>query len=151
MISPEASDFAWISVVKPPRERPSACFLAPSCPDRRHMRAHDGGIEHLNEMRRSTHGCKRVEERLEDAGLAQAIEAFHTLFQGPKRSGRARQERLDGEEMQRLEEAAIVLGLASAPRQASAKHRSVCAQSFSSIFVDIGPGLLIGRSPINHG
>lgn len=24
MISPEASDFAWIFVVKPPRERPSA-------------------------------------------------------------------------------------------------------------------------------
>ena len=30
---------------------------------------------------------------------------------------------LDGEEMQRLEEAAIVLGLAAAPGQAGAKHR----------------------------
>ena len=30
---------------------------------------------------------------------------------------------LDGEEMKRLEEAAIVLGLPSAPRQAGAKHR----------------------------
>src|SRR5579863_1635379 len=29
MMSPEASDFAWILVMKPPRERPSAC---PSCP-----------------------------------------------------------------------------------------------------------------------
>jgi hypothetical protein len=29
MMSPKASDFAWIFVVKPPRERPSAC---PSCP-----------------------------------------------------------------------------------------------------------------------
>src|ERR1700722_14059621 len=29
MMSPEASDFAWIFVVKPPRERPSACPSSP--------------------------------------------------------------------------------------------------------------------------
>jgi hypothetical protein len=33
MMSPEASDFAWILVVKPPRERPGACgFLPPFAP-----------------------------------------------------------------------------------------------------------------------
>ena len=40
------------------------------------MRAHDGRVEHLDEMRRRTHGCQSVEERLEDAGLAQPVEAF---------------------------------------------------------------------------
>jgi hypothetical protein len=49
---------------------------------------------------------------------------------------------LDSEEMKRLEEAAIVLGLPSAPRGRQARNTaSVCAQSSSSIFVDIGPGL----------
>jgi hypothetical protein len=55
MMSPEASDFAWIFVVKPPRERPSAC---PSCPlgsGGRHRRAHDGRVEHLDQMRGRTH------------------------------------------------------------------------------------------------
>jgi hypothetical protein len=75
-------------------------------------------------MRRSTHGCERVEERLEDAGLAQAIEAFpyavpmaEALWQSAPANV------LDGEEMQRLEEAAIVLSLPSAPGQAGAEHR----------------------------
>src|ERR1700674_3776394 len=76
MMSPEASDFAWIFVVKPPRERPSACSSCPFCPGRRHMSAHAGEVEHLKDMRRRTHRCERIEEGLEDAGLAQAIEAF---------------------------------------------------------------------------
>ena len=91
MICEEASDLARILVVKPPRERPSDC---PSCPlraGRRHMRAHDGRVEHLNEMRRGTHGRERVEEGFEDAGWLKRSKRFHTLFQGPKRSGRARQ------------------------------------------------------------
>ena len=81
MMSPEASDLAWIFVVKPPRERPSAW---PSCPllHRRptHARAR-WSIEHLDEMRRRTHRGERVEEGLEDPGLAQPIKRFHTLFQ----------------------------------------------------------------------
>jgi hypothetical protein len=48
---------------------------------------------------------------------------------------------LDGEEMKRLKEAAIVLGLPSAARQAARNTASVCVQSSSSIFVDIGSGL----------
>src|SRR6185437_7090580 len=75
-------------------------------------------------MRRRTHGCERVEERLEHASLAQAIEALPyavPMAEAFRQSAPANV--LDGEEMQRLEEAAIVLGLPSAPRQAGAKHR----------------------------
>ena len=50
---------------------------------------------------------------------------------------------LDSEEMQCLEEAAIVLSFPPTTRQAGANTASVCAQSFSSIFVDIGPGPVI--------
>ena len=87
------------------------------------MSAHDGRVEHLNEMRRRTHGCERVEERLEDAGLAQAIEAFpHAVPMAEALRQSAPANVLDGEEMKRLKEAAIVLGLPSAPRQAGAEH-----------------------------
>jgi hypothetical protein len=44
---------------------------------------------------------------------------------------------LDGEEMKRLEEAPIVLGLPSAPGRQARNTASVCALSSSSIFVDI--------------
>ena len=88
------------------------------------MRAHDGGVEHLKEMRRGAHGGERIEEGLEDASLAQAIEALphavpgtEALWQRPPANV------LDGEEMKRLEEAAIVFGLPPAPRQAGAEHR----------------------------
>src|ERR1700756_105103 len=74
------------------------------------MRAHDGRIEHLNEMRRRTHGCERVEEGLEHASLAQAIEALpHAVPMAEAFRQGAPANVLDGEEMQRLEEAAIVL------------------------------------------
>ena len=88
------------------------------------MRAHDGRIEHLNEMRRRTHGCERVEEGLEDASLAQAIEALpHAVPMAEAFRQSAPANVLDGEEMQRLEEAAIVLSFPPATRQAGAKHR----------------------------
>jgi len=88
------------------------------------MRAHDGGVEHLKEMRRRTHRCERVEEGLEDAGLAQAIEALpHAVPRAEALRQRAPANVLDGEEMKRLEEAAVVVGLPSTPRQAGAKHR----------------------------
>ena len=88
------------------------------------MRAHDGGVEHLKEMRRGAHGRERVEEGLEDASLAQAIEAFpHAVPMAEAIRKSAPANVLDGEEMKRLEEAAIVFGLPSAPRQAGAEHR----------------------------
>ena len=87
------------------------------------MSAHDGGVEHLNEMGRGTHRRERVEEGLEDASLAQAIEAFpHAVPMAEALRKSAPANVLDGEEMKRLEEAAVVLGLPSAPGQAGAKH-----------------------------
>src|ERR1700755_178451 len=87
------------------------------------MRAHDGRIEHLNEMRRRTHGGERVEERLEHASLAQAIEALpHAVPLAETLRQRAPANVLDGEEMQRLEKAAIVLGFPPTTRQAGPKH-----------------------------
>jgi len=88
------------------------------------MSAHDGGVEHLKEMRRGAHGCERVEERLEDASLAQAIEAFpHAVPMTKAIRQRAPANVFNGKEMKRLEEAAIVLGFPSTPRQAGAEHR----------------------------
>ena len=93
------------------------------------MSAHDGGVEHLKEMRRGAHRRERVEEGLEDASLAQAIEALpHAVPMTEALRQRAPAHVLDGEEMKRLEEAAVVLGLPSAPRQAG--------------------GLRFGRSPV---
>ena len=129
MMSPEASDFAWIFVVKPPRERPSAW---PSCPPllrpRTHERARSVEFEHLNEMRRGAHGRERVEEGLEDASLAQAIEALpHAVPMTEALRQRAPANVLDGEEMKRLEEAAVVLGFPSAPRQGRRRTPQACA------------------------
>jgi len=89
------------------------------------MGAHDGGVEHLKEMRRGTHRGERVEEGFEDASLAQAIEALpHAVPTTEALRQRAPANVLDGEEMQRLEEAAIVLSFPPAARQAGAKHRN---------------------------
>ena len=84
---------------------------------------------------------RAVEERLEDAGLAQAIEAFpHAVPMAEALRQSAPANVLDGEEMKRLEEAAVVLGFPAAAGQAGRNTASVCAQSFSSIFVDMDPG-----------
>src|ERR1700729_621138 len=89
-------------------------LLAPFCSGRRHMRAHDGGVEHLKDMRRRTHGRERVEEGLEDAGLAQAVEASpHAVPRTKALRQGAPANVLDGEEMKRLEETAVVRGLPS--------------------------------------
>jgi hypothetical protein len=75
-------------------------------------------------MRRRTHGRQSVEERLEDASLAQAIEALpHAVPMTEALRQRAPANVLDSEEMQRLEEAPIVLSFPSPTRQAGPKHR----------------------------
>ena len=74
-------------------------------------------------MRAGTHGCERVEEGLEDAGLAQPVEAFpHAVPRTEALRQRTPANVLDGEEMKRLEEAAIILSLTPSPRQAGAEH-----------------------------
>jgi hypothetical protein len=106
------------------------------------MRAHDGGVEHLKEMRGGTHRRERVEEGLEDAGLAQPVEALpYAVPMTEALRQRAPANVLDGEEMKRLEEAAVILGLPSARGRQARNTPSVCPQASSSIFVDIGPGL----------
>src|SRR6202045_3412039 len=76
---------------------------------------------------------------------------FHTLFQGPKRSGRARHGTFS----------TVKKCSASRKRRSSSAFRprrgrqarntvSVYAQSSSSIFVDMRPGLRFGRRPMNH-
>ncbi|MER9445844.1 hypothetical protein NKI79_31960 [Mesorhizobium sp. M0340] len=55
------------------------------------MGANHGAVEHLRQMRRRTVPGEVIEEGFEDAGFAQPIEPFHTLFHLPKRSGSARQ------------------------------------------------------------
>ena len=75
-------------------------------------------------MRRGAHRGERIEERLEHPGLAQAIEALpYAVPMAETLRQSAPANVLDGEEMKRLEEAAIVLGLSSAPGKAGAEHR----------------------------
>jgi hypothetical protein len=81
------------------------------------MGANDGGVEHLNEMRRSTHGGERVEKGLEHACLAQAVEAFPDAVPMTKAFRQSTPTHIfDGEEMQRFEEQTVVLGFATAAR-----------------------------------
>ena len=84
-------------------------FLPPLL-QRRHMRAHDRRVEHLDQVRGRTHRGKRVEEGFEDASLAQSVEAFPYAVPGTKafRQG-APSNVLDREEMERLKEAPVVV------------------------------------------
>src|SRR3954469_2066319 len=88
------------------------------------MRTHDGGVEHLDQMRRRAHRGECIEKGLEHAGLAQPIEALPDAVPvaEPFRQ-RPPSHILDGEEMKRLEEPAIILALASAARKARPKYR----------------------------
>ena len=106
------------------------------------MSAHDRRVEHLDEMRGGAHRGERVEERLEDAGLAQAIEALpHAVPMAEALRQGAPADVLDGEEMKRLEEAAIVLALPSAPGQAGAEHRKRVRPIVLIHLCRHGPGL----------
>jgi len=89
--------------------------------------------------------------------LLKRSKRFHTLFQWPKRSGRARQRTFStvkkcSASRKRRSSSAF---LPRRGRQAR-NTASVCAQSSSSIFVDIGPGPVIRSEsyescPIPHG
>ena len=92
-------------------------------------------------MRRGTHGRERVEEGFENAALAQPIETSPHAVPGTEALRQSAPANvLDGEEMKRLEEAAVVLGFPAATGRQARNIASVCAQSFSSIFVDMHPG-----------
>ena len=88
------------------------------------MRANDGRIEHLDEMSGGAHRGERIEERLEDAGLAQTVEALPYAVPGAETLRQSAPANvLDGEEVQRFEKAAIIPRLPPPARQASPKHR----------------------------
>ena len=115
------------------------------------MRAHDGGIEHLNEMRGRTHRGGRIEEGLEHTCLAQAVEPFPDAvpLAEPVRQG-APSHVFDGEEMKRFKEPAIILALSSASGKAGPKHRERMRPMSSFIRIDMASGLRPNRSPMNH-
>lgn len=115
------------------------------------MRTHDGGIEHLDQMRRRTHGGERVKERLEHAGLAQPVEALPDAISvaEPFRQG-APSHVLDREEMKRFEKPPVVLALAAATGKASSKHRERMRPVFLVHPRRHGSGLRINRNPMNH-
>jgi hypothetical protein len=115
------------------------------------MRAHDRRVEHLDQVRGRTHRGKRVEEGFEDASLAQSVEAFPHAVPRTKafRQG-APSNVLDREEMERLKEAPVIVGLSSTPGRQARNTASVCVQSSSFIFVDMRRGLRFARRPMNH-
>ena len=88
------------------------------------MRTYDRRIEHLDQMRRGAHRRERIEESLENAGLAQPIKALPHAVPMPEALRQSPPPNvLDREEVKRFEEPPVILGLPSAPRKAGAKHR----------------------------
>jgi hypothetical protein len=117
--------------------------LAPFCSGGRHMRAHDGRVEPLDQMHGRTHRGERVEEGFENASLAQPVEALpyavprtETFRQSPA------PDVFDGEEMKPFEEAPVVFGFPASPGKAPAK----CRQRVRPIFL-IHPCRHAPRSP----
>ena len=71
------------------------------------MRANNGGIEHLDQMRCRAHRGERLEEGFEDARLAQSPEAFPNAVPIAELSGkRAPVDVVNGEIMQRFKKLA---------------------------------------------
>ena len=70
---PRASASAWIFVLRPPRERPTACFAPPLSASCRAVSLHVRRVDHLCLYRPSTSG-KLPEQVLPDAALRPAHE-----------------------------------------------------------------------------
>ena len=88
------------------------------------MGAHDGRVEHLDEMSGVAHRRERVEEGFEHAGLAQPIKALpHAVPQTEPFGQSAPANILDAEEMKRFEEEPIIRCLASTTGKAGAEYR----------------------------
>ena len=88
------------------------------------MRAHDRRVEHLDEMSGRTHRGERVEEGFENAALAQPIETSPHAVPGTEALRQSAPANiLNGEEMKRLEEAAVVVGFPAATGQTGPEHR----------------------------
>jgi hypothetical protein len=78
------------------------------------MRAHDGRVEHLDQMCRGTHGGERIEEGLENASLAQPVKALPHAVPMTKAFRQSPPSNiLDREEMKGFEEPSVIFGLAN--------------------------------------
>src|ERR1700704_4955677 len=114
---PSKSNFRWILLEKPPRDRPSACPSCPLCAGRRDMGAHDRRIDHLNEVSGAAHPRQNGEHGLEYAPLAQppkplpdAVPSAKLRWQGSPGDV------VNRKIMQRFQELAIIAPLLPAAR-----------------------------------
>src|SRR5271165_4219344 len=115
---PPKSVFRWIFVEKPPRDLPRDSFSCPLCRRRRHVRAHDGRVEHLDEVRGFAETGEGFEEKFEHAGLAQSPEPFPNAVPVCELDRqRAPRDIVNREIQYCLKEKTIVLRLVPAPRQ----------------------------------
>src|SRR5215475_7622882 len=71
---PLASASAWIFVLRPPRERPTACFWSPLFRQLRRVGFHMRGVDHLR-VRGSSARCKRAEQIFPDSAPCPANKA----------------------------------------------------------------------------
>ena len=137
---PQASALAWIFVVNPPRERPRLDFFAPFGTCRRHMRAHDRGIEHLDQTRRWAQRCQHIEERFKHADLLSRSKRSHPLFHFPISFGSARQRKFSTvKKCNACKNLRSSADLRSQRGKQARNTRSVRSQSSSLICVDIIP------------
>src|SRR3954466_10701594 len=87
------------------------------------MRPHDGGVEHLNQVRGAAGCSERIEKGLEHARLAEAPEALpHRIPVSECLGQSASGDVVDGEVVQRLEEETVVAPLGAPPRAAGAEQ-----------------------------
>src|ERR1700721_552133 len=123
MISPEASDFAWIFVAKPPRDPPRAF---PSCPPlpRPPTHARARRWSRTSEGDAPWSSWTQARRRMLRKRRPCSVEASPHAVPGTKALRQSAPANvLHGEEMKRLEEAAVVLGFPAAAGQAGPEHR----------------------------
>ena len=86
------------------------------------MGANRGAVKDLHEVRRRAEVCKRLKGRPEHTAAAQLGDRFQTAPVAVLRWKRSPSHVLDGEEMRRLKEAAIVEALIATPRETTTKY-----------------------------
>src|ERR1700716_247091 len=112
---PSKSNFRWILLENPPRERPRACPSCPLCAGRRDMGAHDRRIDHLDEVSGAADSRQHGEHGLKHAPLAQPPKSFPDAVPMTKlRRQGSPGDVVNCEIMQRLQELAVVSPLVPA-------------------------------------
>src|SRR5205823_4981215 len=94
-----------------------ALRFAPFCAGCRNMGAHHGGVEHLHQMRRATHGRQRIEKGFERPGPAQSPEPFPDAVPMPEPFRKSPpRDVVNHEIMQGFEKLPVVAALVAAMR-----------------------------------